>query len=242
MSAVHLCAHSHYSLLNGLPKIDALVSTAAKDGMPAVALTDRNNLYGAIDFYKKCERKKIRPIIGVDIDVQVGKTRTHLILLAQNKDGYQNLIQLVSGAHTKNKDDIVADEALLRAHSDNTIVLVPQRALTEDGTSFVEALFTLFPRERVYGRLEWTEDQSTFKKRAVQLNTHGLQPVAAFDTYYLEPEDQNIRDIVRKIADPHTEPDSEDRTFIDAKTFETRYKDFPEALSAVDDIVSNYTH
>src|SRR3989338_7223638 len=66
---VHLHTHSHYSLLEALPKIPELVATAKADGQKALALTDNGNLYGAIDFYKECKANGLKPIIGVDFYV-----------------------------------------------------------------------------------------------------------------------------------------------------------------------------
>src|SRR6266853_1025595 len=63
---IHLHTHSHYSLLNALPKIDELVDAAKKNKMSALALTDNCNLYGAIEFYQTCKKKDIKPIIGID--------------------------------------------------------------------------------------------------------------------------------------------------------------------------------
>src|SRR3989338_7998088 len=94
---VHLHTHSHYSLLNALPKIDELVDEAKKNGMKTLALTDNGNLYGAIEFYQVCKKKEIKPIIGVDFylalrsrnDKQpVDKERHRLVLLAENETGY----------------------------------------------------------------------------------------------------------------------------------------------------------
>ena len=106
---VHLHAHSHYSLLSALPKIDELVGEAAKLGMDALALTDNGNLYGAIDFYKACRKKGVKPIIGVDFyvaargrkDMQAGidNRRSRLVLLATNLAGYKNLLKLVTNSN-----------------------------------------------------------------------------------------------------------------------------------------------
>src|SRR3989344_858815 len=103
---VHLHTHSHYSLLEALPKIPELVAAAAKDGQKALALTDNGNLYGAIDFYKECKDSSLKPIIGVDFHVaprsraqkehRIDDQTSRLILLATNETGYRNLIQLVS--------------------------------------------------------------------------------------------------------------------------------------------------
>src|SRR4051812_36562342 len=106
---VHLHVHSHYSLLNALPQIPALVKKAKGYGYKALALTDNGNLYGAIEFYKECLKKEIKPIIGIDgyvaartrHDKQSGidNRRTRLILLAKNENGYKNLIKLVTDSH-----------------------------------------------------------------------------------------------------------------------------------------------
>src|SRR3989344_5293397 len=106
MSFVHLHTHSHYSLLDGLSKIKDLVREAARMEMPALAITDHGNLYGAIEFYKAAKSAGIKPIIGVeayiasrslkDKEPGVDERRYHLILLAENDEGYHNLIELVT--------------------------------------------------------------------------------------------------------------------------------------------------
>ena len=103
---VHLHVHSHYSLLDGLTKIDELVSRVKELNMDAVALTDHGNLYGAIEFYKKARKAGVKPILGVEAYVapngrlnkvpKVDETRYHLTLLVKNETGWKNLIQLVT--------------------------------------------------------------------------------------------------------------------------------------------------
>ena len=237
MSPSHLSAHSHYSLLNGLPKIDELVSAAAKQNMPALALTDHNNLYGAIDFYKKCERKGIKPIIGVDLDVALVNTRARIILLAKNKSGYDNLIRLVSAAHVENKDDVHATQTHLETYGADMFVLIPESALDAGGNTFASAVRSLFPADMVFGRLEWNHDAETLQKSAVRLKEFALTPIAASDTYYLKTEDRDARDIVRKVADPSAPPDPRDRTFIGSKKFLEAYRTYPEALENVERVV-----
>src|ERR1035437_6182564 len=105
----HLHVHSHYSLLNALPKIPDLVARAKKDGMKALALTDNGNMYGTIEFYKECLNEGIKPVIGIDAYVAIrnrtdkqaaiDNVRYRLILLAKNETGYKNLITLVTKAH-----------------------------------------------------------------------------------------------------------------------------------------------
>src|SRR6185436_13436457 len=98
---VHLHVHSHYSLLEALPKIPELVAAAKADGQEALALTDNGNMYAAIEFYKECKDQGIKPIIGVDFYVaprtrrdkehRVDDRHSRLVLLAKDTTGYHNL-------------------------------------------------------------------------------------------------------------------------------------------------------
>jgi len=107
----HLHVHSHYSLLDGLAKIDELIEAAKKYNMDSLALTDHGVMYGAIEFYKKAKKAGIKPIIGVEAYVarhglekkrsNIDKKPFHLILLAKNQTGYKNLLKLTSIAHLK---------------------------------------------------------------------------------------------------------------------------------------------
>lgn len=124
MSFVPLHNHSHYSLLRALPKISELIEKAKEAGCTALALTDLDNLYGAIDFYKECIDEGIKPIIGLDISVE-GNAR--LVLLAENMEGYKNLIALVTKTHTEFAEGIPATKELLETHSKGLIALVPKK-------------------------------------------------------------------------------------------------------------------
>ena len=109
MSFVHLHNHTHYSLLDGLTKIDEMVNYAKEQGSPAVAITDHGSMYGVIEFYQKAKKAGIKPIIGVetylapnsrfDKNTKEDSRSFHLVLLAKNNEGYKNLIKLVSAAH-----------------------------------------------------------------------------------------------------------------------------------------------
>lgn len=132
---IHLHTHSHYSLLNALPKIDDLVAEAKKQEMSALALTDNCNLYGAIEFYQTCKKKEIKPIIGIDAYLavrgradkqQIDKDRHRLVLLAKNDTGYKNLIKLVTLAHMEGfyyKPRI--DRELLEQYHEGLIAISP---------------------------------------------------------------------------------------------------------------------
>jgi len=113
---VHLRVHSGYSLLEGALKIDELVKLAKNDKMPALAITDTGNLFGALEFSKKCAIEGVQPIIGVQMDVtplvldnnQQSKNGSkansygepdQIVLLAKNNQGYSNILSLVSKYH-----------------------------------------------------------------------------------------------------------------------------------------------
>lgn len=108
MSFAHLHVHTEYSLLDGLSKIKKLIATVKDMGMNAVAITDHGNMYGAIEFYKACQKAEIKPIIGCEVYMTQGsrhdkspqnKKINHLILLAKDNQGYKNLMKLVSLAY-----------------------------------------------------------------------------------------------------------------------------------------------
>lgn len=109
MAFVHLHNHSHYSLLDGLPKIKPMVKHAKGMGFEALALTDHGNLYGAIEFFNACKDNGIKPIIGQEAYIAPNKLTqkrpkiddkyNHLILWAKNLEGYRNLLKLTTIAH-----------------------------------------------------------------------------------------------------------------------------------------------
>jgi DNA polymerase-3 subunit alpha len=105
---VHLHCHTEYSLLDGAIRISDLCDKAKDFGMPAAAITDHGNMFGALAFYLAAKKIGIKPILGCEVYVAVtshedrtsplAKERSHLVLLAQNTNGYKNLIKLVSTA------------------------------------------------------------------------------------------------------------------------------------------------
>lgn len=230
----HLHTHSHYSLLNALPKIDALVEEAKKNDMPALALTDNANLYGAIEFYKLCKKKEIKPIIGIDayvcyrsrFDKQTGidKQRYRLVLLAENDKGYKNLIQLVTLAHLEGfyyKPRI--DRELLEKYSEGLIAIAP---------SFSNDILTSLETgniEQANERLDWykrvfagTPDAPNFfievthhpeikghdensKKMLAFARETNTPIVANHDVYYIAKEDRIARETMIAIQSQNDE-------------------------------------
>ena len=135
---VNLHTHSHFSLLEALPKVEELVAAAKEDGQKALALTDLGNMYAAIDFYKECTKSGIKPIIGVDFFVaprtrkdtdRIDENPARLVLLAKNIDGYHSLIHLVSKSFLEGFFDgrPRIDRELLELHKNGLIAILPPR-------------------------------------------------------------------------------------------------------------------
>jgi DNA polymerase-3 subunit alpha len=139
MSFAHLHLHTEYSLLDGASRPDDLAKRVAKQGMPACAITDHGNMFGAVEFYNAMKKEGVKPIIGCEMYVAYGSrfdkagvedgqadagANNHLIVLAQNDAGYKNLVKLVSAGYTEGfyyKPRI--DKELLREHREGLIVL-----------------------------------------------------------------------------------------------------------------------
>jgi DNA polymerase III subunit alpha len=147
---VHLHVHTEYSLLDGLSKLPDLVKKVKDHDQTAVAITDHGNVYGAVHFYNACKASGIKPIIGVEAyfsetscqekQARMGADQHHLTLLAQNFQGYQNLLKLVTAGYLEGfsyKPRI--DEALLRQYQEGIICLsgcnsglIPKKLVRQD--------------------------------------------------------------------------------------------------------------
>ncbi|MCK4386831.1 MAG: DNA polymerase III subunit alpha [Candidatus Pacebacteria bacterium] len=260
----HLHTHSHYSLLNALPKIKDLVARAKKCGMPALALTDNGNMYGAIEFYEECLRQNIKPIIGVDFYVAL-KTRfdnrpgidnrsTRLILLAKNETGYKNLIRLVTKSHLEGfyyKPRI--DKELLEKYGQGLICIMPQfsgeisKALQTNDFEKAKEIADWYKNNFKNFYLEITHHpeiagQLDLKKKIIDFaKRENLDLVAAQDVYYLNPADKKARDILMSIQGTYGKYKNEqdDFSFIDQQTANGYFKETPSALENVEKIIDS---
>ncbi len=221
MSFVHLHTHSHYSLLDGLSKVPQLVAKAKEYGMSAIALTDHGAMYGVVEFYQKCTKAGIKPIIGVEAYVapngrlnkrpRIDEVRYHLVLLVKNATGYQNLLKLTSRAHLEGfyyKPRI--DWELLEEYHEGLIALsacvqgeIPQSILAGDAAK-TEELIKRFQRvfgpDNFYLELqhhptmpEQTIVNAALKEWGKKLN---VALVATADTHYIEPADAEAQDVL----------------------------------------------
>lgn len=222
MKFVHLHTHSHYSLLDGLAKIDELVATAKEDGQPALALTDHGVMYGVVEFYEKCRGAGIKPIIGVEaylapnsrldkITKADEENYYHLILLAKNLEGYKNLIKLTTIAHLEGfyyKPRI--DWEVLKKHREGLIGLtgclggeVPSLVLAgkeEKAKKRILEYNELFGQGNFYLEIQDHPDlegQDEANKKMIKLARELNVPlVATNDIHYLNKEDAEAQDVL----------------------------------------------
>lgn len=218
MSFVHLHNHTQYSMLDGACRVDRMVKLAAEMGMPALAITDHGNLFGAVDFYKCAKKAGIKPIIGIeayiisgDLESEASKndSRHHLILLAQNQKGYQNLMKLSSASFIKGfyyKPRI--NKTLLAQHSEGLICLsacvkgeVPSLLLNDrlnQAKEVVNWYKELFG-DRYYLEIQnhGLEMEKAVMPRMIELAREMDVPlVLTNDCHYLHSEDHEAHDIL----------------------------------------------
>ena len=221
MKFVHLHTHSHYSLLDGLSKIDELVSRAKELGMESMALTDHGVMYGAIEFYQKAKKAGIKPIIGCEVYISensmhdkrpnIDNKRYHLILLAKNNTGYKNLIKIVSAAHLEGyyyKPRV--DKEFLRKHSEGLIALSAclggelSRAIISK--SYEKAKKIALEHEEIFGKGNYyieiqqhpnIADQNLVTPQLVKLSKEtGIPMVATQDSHYTHSNDAHAHDVL----------------------------------------------
>ena len=253
---VHLHVHSHYSLLDGLAKIDDIIKRAKELGMDAVALTDHGNLYGAIEFYKKARKAKIKPIIGVEAYIApngrlqkragVDDERYHLTLLVKNQTGWKNLIKLVTIANLEGfyyKPRI--DKELLAEYREGLICLSGcfgsefQRFLASRRYGDAEALASWY--KSVFGDDFYIELQQHTK------NTHeaalaiskklDILVVATQDAHYVSRNDKTAHEILLAVQTGGKLDDADrltlknyDLSILSADEMAEIFKDIPEAI------------
>lgn len=251
---IHLHTHSHYSFLEALPKIPELVATAKERGMDALALTDAGNLHGTIDFYKQAEKKGIKAIIGVDAYVsprsrliqEPGEKLSRLVLLAENMQGYKNLLALVTSSFTDGfYERPRMDLDILRERHEGLIALIPSFAGSpmrlisagdNDGAAAALAEYvSIFGEQNVFLEISHhpkAQGHNERMKGVIELShASGIPLVAQHDVYYLKPDDREANEVLRRIKHgSRGGAEEEDFSFVDEKTMREW---FPEHLDAV---------
>lgn len=212
---VHLHVHSEYSLLDGCIQVPKLVAQLGAHGMKACALTDHDGMHGVVEFSLACRAKGIKGILGYEANVQT-HTRDllrspthHLILLAENEQGYRNLVKICSAANTSGKDlngadSIVVDWKTLETHANGLIVLssclkgelcqLIQNEHEHAAQEFLAHLVKVFGREQVFVEItdNGLEEQRAIRPQLVRIAEKcGLPIVGTGDVHYLREEDKS---------------------------------------------------
>jgi DNA polymerase III subunit alpha len=226
---VHLHNHTDYSLLDGACEIEQLMDVVAEQKMPAIAMTDHGNLFGAVKFYNAAKAKGIQPVIGCEVYVsQQGlKTRSdtdrynHLVLLCENQEGYKNLIKMVSTAFLEGfyyKPRI--DKDLLAAHSKGLICLsaclrgdLNESILAgelEDARRLAYTYRDIFGKDNFFLEIQdhGLEQDKRLTPQVNRLSIEtGIPLVATNDSHYLRREDARAHEILMCIQTGKTMSD-----------------------------------
>lgn len=253
---VHLHTHSHYSFLEALPKVPELVQAAVQAEMPALGLTDTGNLHGAIEFYKACEKKGIKPVIGADLylaprtrfdkDSVLDAKRTRIVLFAENNAGYQNLLKLVSAGHVEGffeKPRI--DRDILREHFEGIIALIPSfagdvarliAAGDQNGAAAALAEYqSILQPGNLYLEITHHPKVAAHEERMAKIielgRKAGVPLVAQHDVYYLKPEDRDATEVMRRIGIGRGGGnEEEDFSFVSEAQMREWFSHIPEAV------------
>lgn len=254
---IHLHLHTEYSLLDGACKIDNLLAHCKANGIDTVCITDHGNMYGALQLAEKATMAGIKYIIGcefymtADMNDKSSQTAEHLILLAKNKQGYKNLVQLdsmafVDGFYYKPK----IDYKVLREHSEGVICLsaclaggIPRRLLAgnyEDAKKMALDLQSIFG-EDFYIEIQ---DHGIPEERAILphliklAGEIGAELVATNDVHYLTKEDAKMQDILmciqmkKQLDDPkRMKFSTEEFYFKTADEMRALFPNLPQAIS-----------
>jgi DNA polymerase-3 subunit alpha len=268
MGFAHLHLHTQYSLLDGANKIAELIPRVRELGMPAVAMTDHGNMFGAVEFYKAAVAAGVQPIIGCEMYVAPGDRRDkqrgvrgddfeaagnhHLILLAMDESGYRNLCRLVTLGYTEGfyyKPRV--DKALLRELNRGLIALsgclaseVNQALLTgsrERARAVMEEYRAIFD-----GRY-YVEIQDNHLPQQVRVNQHlvelagelGLPLVATNDCHYLRPDDHHAHDVLLCIQTGKTLNDAKRWRFGTDQLYVKGPEEMRQAFAAHEEAIRN---
>jgi len=258
---VHLHVHSEYSLLDGSAKIDELISRTKEMGMNSIAITDHGVMYGAIDFYKAAQKAGIKPIIGCEVYVAVKSRHTrergedgnyhHLVLLAENQEGYQNLMRLVSlgfteGFYYKPRVDL----EILQQYSRGLIALsacmggvvprVVEAKGFEAGKQVALQYNQIFGQGNFYLELQDHNlpEQKPMNQHLIRMSQEtGIPLVATNDIHYIEASDYKAHDILlciqtaKTVLDENRMAYGSDQFYL--KSPEEMYALFPYAQEAL---------
>jgi len=212
---VHLHVHTEYSLLEGAARINSLVNKAKQLGMTSLAITDRNNMYGVIPFYKACRQAGLKPLIGCEVTVS---SNYSLVLLAENNLGYQNLMKIITTTYL---DKISYQPELARANlaEYNEGVIALSGGLNGEVFTYLLAdnyemakgvalnYQSIFGQGNFYLELQnhGLQEQKKVNPLIIKLSKEtGIPTVATNNVHYVEKEDAIVQDVLNAIGSGHS--------------------------------------
>ncbi|MGJ7912814.1 DNA polymerase III subunit alpha [Neobacillus sp. LXY-1] len=251
MSFIHLHVYSAYSLLSSTASVADLVKNAVNKGFKALALTDQNVMYGTVEFYKLCKKHQIKPIIGLTVDVVGSKTEQDafpLVLLAENDNGFRNLLKISSTVQTKAENGIPLK--WLKHYSDGLIAITPgiegeieQSLLSGDrefAINIMQKLNRIFGNGRFFLSLQnhLIEEEAILRKELLALSEEFNIPVVATNrVHYLEQDDTFAQECLLaikngdKLQDDHREQLGSDQFYLKtAAEIVDSFSEIPQAL------------
>ena len=260
-SFVHLHLHTEYSLLDGSIRMKELMKKAAEFGMPAVAMTDHGNLFGAVEFYQEAQRAGVKPIIGCEVYVAPGSHKDrppsrresayHFTLLAENEAGYHNLVKLVTAAHLDGFHYAPRiDKEMLAARSEGLIGL--SGCLAGEINSAIQANNIEKAKQSAAEYRDILGAENFF----VELHDHGMEEqrmcnialvhiardlgidlVAANDVHFLRRSDHEAHDVMLCIGTGKMVQDESRMRYLPELYFKSPaemqqlFRDFPDAIT-----------
>ncbi|MGC8765768.1 MAG: DNA polymerase III subunit alpha [Brevinematia bacterium] len=258
---VHLHNHSHYSVLDGISKIDELVEKTKEFGFNAVALTEHGNLFGVMEFYKSCKKNNIKPIIGCEIYLSPGsrfdknkdEKYYHLVLIAKDQKGYKNLLKISSTGYLEGfyyKPRV--DKEILQEYSEGLIVLtgciggeIPAYILSNEQDKLKKAIewyLEVFGKENLFLELQNhnIKEEVIVAKGLFELaHRYDVKLVATNDSHYIKKEDAKLQEIVFAIRDKTTLSDSKRQKYPTDEFYYKSYEEMYELFKEIPDAITN---
>jgi DNA polymerase-3 subunit alpha len=262
---VHLHVHTQYSLLDGAIRVGDLVERAKKYRMPAMAITDHGNMFGALEFYTKAHAAGVKPIIGCEVYVAPGSRHDksgasssgdasgHLVLLCKNRVGYRNLCRLVSTAYqdgfyyrpridwdllSDNNEGLIALTACLGGEIPSLIC----RGRMDHARQRAEEMSRVFDNNRLYLELQenFLAEQEVANKGLIEIGKQlGLPLVATNDCHYLTRDDAFAHEVLLCIQTGKTMDDPNRMRFANEEFYVKTPDEMGELFMALPEAVSN---
>ena len=256
----HLHVHTQFSLLDGAAKISDLVGYAKELEMESLAITDHGVMYGAIDFYQECKKQGIKPIIGCEVYVTTGshlernnRGLFHLILLAENLEGYYNLMKIVSLAQLEGfyyKPRV--DKDILRAHSKGIICLsaciagelpvLTQQDNLDGARRCLEEHIEIFGKENYFLEIQnhdLPEEHKVNRALKQLAKEYGLGLVATNDLHYVRREDAEAQDVLLCLQTGSTVDEPNRMRFPNDQFYLKSYKEMAEVFPDCPEALEN---